>query len=74
MRGILRKKDSGWVVQYLQPATVNQYGWLNADSNFRELPLVKEDFDIDSKMKSVVELEDGKHVEFEIIEYYAKII
>lgn len=74
MKGILRKKDSGWVVQYFQPPTVNQLGWINSDSKFKEIPLIKEGFDINSKMKPIVELEDGKQIEFEIVEQYAKII
>ena len=74
MKGILRKKDSGWVVQYFEPPTVNQLGWINSDSKFKEIPLIKEGFDINSPMKPVVELKEGIEVEFEIVEQYAKII
>ena len=74
MKGILRKKDSGWMVQYFQPPTVNQLGWINSDSQFKEIPLIKEGFNLNLKMKPVFELKDGKEVEFEIVEQYAKII
>lgn len=73
MKGILRKKDYGWIVQYFVPPTLNQLGWINSDSKFSELPLVQESFDINSKMKSIIELKEGKEVEFEIVEQYAKI-
>ena len=73
MKGILRKKDYGWVVQYFQPPTTNHLGWINSDSRFNELPLVKDEFNMDSKTK-IVELEDGKEVQFEIFEQYVKLI
>ena len=72
MKGILRKKDSGWMVQYFIPPTTNQLGWINSDSKFTELPLIQEEFDINLKMKPVVELKDGKEVEFEIVDYSQK--
>lgn len=73
MKGFLRKKDSGWVVQYFELPTINQLGWINSDLRFNELPLVKDEFNMGSNVK-IVELKEGKEVEFEIVEQYAKII
>ena len=71
MKGILRKKDSGWMVQYFIPPTTNQLGWINSDSRFNELPLLDNGY---VNGLGLYDSNDGLEVEFEIVEQYAKII